>query len=51
MGLRAFIAGQYTTRWGVFTAASVVGTIPIAVIFYILKDPFVSGLTQGAVKE
>ncbi|WP_324715416.1 sugar ABC transporter permease [Carboxydochorda subterranea] len=50
VGLRIFISGQYSTRWGVFAAASIVGALPISVIFYLLRNQFVSGLTQGAVK-
>ncbi|MBE3574977.1 MAG: maltose ABC transporter permease MalG [Firmicutes bacterium] len=50
VGLRIFISGMYSTRWGAFSAASLVGALPIAVIFYLLKDQFVSGLTQGGVK-
>ena len=50
VGLRIFITGQYSTRWGVFAAASLVGALPVATIFYLLRNQFVSGLTQGAVK-
>ena len=50
VGLRIFITGQYATRWGVFAAASLVGALPVATIFYLLRNQFVSGLTQGAVK-
>ena len=50
VGLRIFITGQYSTRWGMFAAASLVGALPVATIFYLLRNQFVSGLTQGAVK-
>lgn len=50
VGLRVFVSGQYSTRWGVFAAASLVGAVPVATIFYLLRNQFVSGLTQGAVK-
>lgn len=50
VGLRIFIAGQYHTRWGVFAAGALVGALPVATLFYLLRNQFVSGLTQGAVK-
>jgi len=50
VGLRLFITGQYTTRWGVFAAASIVGALPIVLIFYLLQNQLISGLTRGAVK-
>lgn len=50
VGLRIFIAGQYHARWGVFTAGALVGALPVATIFYLLRNQFVSGLTQGAIK-
>lgn len=50
VGLRVFVSGQYSTRWGAFAAASLIGALPVATIFYLLRNQFVSGLTQGAVK-
>lgn len=50
VGLRLFITGQYTTRWGVFAAASIIGALPIVLIFYLLQNQLISGLTRGAVK-
>jgi len=50
VGLRLFIHGQYGTRWGVFAAASILGAIPIMVVFLSLQRYLVSGLTRGAVK-
>lgn len=51
VGLRLFITGQYTTRWGAFAAASIIGALPIMVIFLLLQNQLVSGLTRGGVKE
>lgn len=50
VGLTLFIRGQYTTEWGVFTAAALVGTLPILVLFFILQRYLTSGLTLGATK-
>ncbi len=51
VGLRLFITGQYSTRWGAFAAASIIGAFPIMVIFLLLQNQLVSGLTRGGVKE
>jgi ABC-type maltose transport system permease subunit len=50
LGLTLFIRGQYTTEWGVFTAAALVGTLPILTMFFILQRYLTSGLTLGATK-
>jgi arabinogalactan oligomer/maltooligosaccharide transport system permease protein len=51
MGLRNFTTGQFQTKWGVFAAAAVLGSIPILAIFYGFQRYFVSGYTAGSVKE
>ncbi|MER3556361.1 MAG: sugar ABC transporter permease [Meiothermus sp.] len=51
MGLRNFTLGQFQTKWGLFAAASVLGSIPILAIFYGFQRYFVSGYTAGGVKE
>jgi arabinogalactan oligomer/maltooligosaccharide transport system permease protein len=51
VGLRSFTTGQFQTKWGVFAAASVLGSLPILVLFYSFQQYFVSGYTAGAVKE
>lgn len=52
VGIRAFTQGAAGTqlRYDYMAAASVVITIPIAVMFFLLQKQFISGLTQGAVK-
>lgn len=50
VGLQMFIHDQYASRWGVFAAASVLGALPIVVLFLFLQKYLVSGLTHGAVK-
>jgi ABC-type glycerol-3-phosphate transport system permease component len=42
--------GQYGIRYGELMASSVMISVPIIVIFFILQRHFVAGLTQGAVK-
>jgi ABC-type glycerol-3-phosphate transport system permease component len=49
VGLAGFF-GEYTTRWGLVMAASVVTTLPTLLIFIMLKRQLVSGLAAGAVK-
>ena len=51
MGLRNFATGQFSTRWGLFAAASVLGSLPILLTFYGFQRYFVSGYTAGSVKE
>ncbi|HHT89640.1 MAG TPA: maltose ABC transporter permease MalG [Firmicutes bacterium] len=50
VGLQLFIHDQYASRWGVFSAASVLGALPIVLLFMFLQKYLVSGLTSGAVK-
>lgn len=50
LGMRSFVSGQFATSWTLLTAASVVGSIPILIIFMCLQRFLVSGLTKGAVK-
>jgi maltose/maltodextrin transport system permease protein/arabinogalactan oligomer/maltooligosaccharide transport system permease protein len=50
VGMRLFITHHYDDRWGAFAAASVMGSILVLIIFYVLQGQIVSGLTRGAVK-
>jgi len=49
VGLGSF-KGEYITFWNEVMAASLVGTVPIIVIFLLLEKQLVGGLTAGAVK-
>ncbi|MGC8786120.1 MAG: sugar ABC transporter permease [Anaerolineae bacterium] len=49
LGLRFFQA-PYAANWSLFAAASILGSIPIALIFYSLQRFLVEGLTKGALK-
>ncbi len=48
-GLDLFVESEYSAKWGQLTAAAVIGTTPIVVMFMLAQDRIVSGLT-GAVK-
>lgn len=50
IGLYSFTSGQFNTRWGVFAAASILGSLPILALFYGFQRAFVSGYTAGGVK-
>lgn len=50
VGLQLFTAGQFSQQWGQFTAGALIGAFPIMLIYLILQDQIVGGLTQGAVK-
>lgn len=52
VGIRRFVQGAAGTqlRYDYMAAASVVITIPIALMFFALQKRFISGLTAGAVK-
>jgi len=49
--LQSFTEGQFSTKWGVFAAAAVLGALPIALLFYSFQRYFVSGAVAGGVKE
>jgi arabinogalactan oligomer/maltooligosaccharide transport system permease protein len=48
-GLALFVESEYAAKWGQLSAAAVIGTFPILILFLMLQDRIVSGL-QGAVK-
>ncbi len=50
VGLQIFTAGQFDQKWGVFAAGALLGALPIMIIYLILQDQIVGGLTAGAVK-
>jgi ABC-type glycerol-3-phosphate transport system permease component len=49
IGIAEF-TGEFTTDWGAVMAASLLMTLPIAILFFALQRMFVGGLTAGAVK-
>lgn len=50
VGLYQFISNQFNQSWGIFAAGALIGSIPIVIIYLILQDQIVSGLTSGSVK-
>jgi arabinogalactan oligomer/maltooligosaccharide transport system permease protein len=50
VGLQIFSGAQFDQRWGVFAAGALIGALPIMIIYLVLQDQIVGGLTQGAVK-
>jgi arabinogalactan oligomer/maltooligosaccharide transport system permease protein len=49
MALRS-MQGQFATPWSEFAAMSILMTIPIVILFFLLQRYLVSGLTVGGVK-
>lgn len=50
VGLFIFTSGEFSQKWGPFAAGALIGAVPIMIIYLILQDHIVGGLTQGAVK-
>ncbi|AJE48716.1 carbohydrate ABC transporter permease [Celeribacter indicus] len=50
VGLFKFF-GQQHVAWNELMAASIVGTLPVLLVFFFLQRYLVAGLTSGAVKE
>ena len=50
VGLNLFLGEQFSQQWGVFAAGALIGAIPIVVLYLVMQDYIVGGLTAGAVK-
>jgi arabinogalactan oligomer / maltooligosaccharide transport system permease protein len=50
LGLRGFIFQRFTENWGEFAAASVIGSLPLMLVFIVMQRNLVAGLSRGAVK-
>lgn len=50
MGLKAF-QSDLEVAWGLYSAAAIVVSIPVVVLFIALSRYLISGLTLGSVKE
>jgi arabinogalactan oligomer/maltooligosaccharide transport system permease protein len=50
LGLRQ-IQGQFQTQWAEFSAAAIMISVPVMVLFFLSSKWLVSGLTLGSVKE
>lgn len=49
MALRSMV-GQFSTPWSDFSAMSILMSVPIIILFFLLQRYLVSGLTVGGVK-
>src|SRR5699024_9902145 len=43
--------GEHTVPWAEISAATIIVTIPVAILVFIFQKRIVSGLTSGSVKE
>jgi ABC-type maltose transport system permease subunit len=50
VGLYIFTSAQFAQQWGPFAAGALIGALPIMIVYILLQDQIVGGLTQGAVK-
>jgi ABC-type maltose transport system permease subunit len=50
LGLQSFISGQFSKNWGPFAAGAILGALPQLIVYYLLQDWIVGGLTAGSVK-
>jgi arabinogalactan oligomer/maltooligosaccharide transport system permease protein len=50
VGLQLFTTSDFTARWGLLSAAAVVGAAPIVLTFLVAQRAIISGLTGGSVK-
>ncbi|MGN0426695.1 MAG: sugar ABC transporter permease [Agathobacter sp.] len=50
LGLQSFISNQFAAHWTTFSAAAVISSIPIMIVFMCLQKYIQSGLVSGGVK-
>lgn len=50
VGLTNLSISEYGTDWGILTASSMVGLLPILVLFIFLQKYFIKGMLSGAIK-
>ncbi len=50
VGLFLYTAGQFSQQWGAFAAGALIGAAPVMIVYLLLQDQIVGGLTQGSVK-
>lgn len=51
LGLQSFISDQFAAHWTMFSAAAVISSIPIMIVFMCSQKFIQSGLVAGGVKE
>ena len=50
IGLQSFITNQFAAHWTLFSAAAVLSSLPIMIIFMLLQKYIQNGLIAGGVK-
>jgi len=50
VGIQIFISESFASRWGQFAAASILGALPISLLFFSIHRYIVDGLAHGGVK-
>ena len=50
VGMYQWVSDEMSKNWGQFAAGSVLGSIPILILFLTLQRYIVGGLTAGSVK-
>lgn len=45
------LQGEFTTQWGIYSAAAIITALPVVILFVSLSRFLVGGLTVGGVKE
>lgn len=50
LGLQSFISDQFAAHWTLFSAAAVLSSLPIMVVFMLLQKYIQGGLVAGGVK-
>jgi arabinogalactan oligomer/maltooligosaccharide transport system permease protein len=51
LGLYTFARGVYSNSWGAFAAGALIAAVPAVVLFYLLQNWLIKGLTAGSVKS
>jgi ABC-type maltose transport system permease subunit len=50
VGLWQMTSDQFAQQWGLFAAGALMAALPIMIVYLLLQDQIVGGLTQGSVK-
>lgn len=50
VGIQIFISESFASRWGQFAAASILGALPVSILFFSIHRYIVDGLSHGGVK-
>lgn len=50
VGIQIFISESFASRWGQFAAASMLGALPVSLLFFSIHRYIVEGLSHGGVK-